>query len=77
MIIIRKLSLVLFFTLLIRVANAITETTSAIDNASATATVESATASLGTYFAGIIGIVLSISIGYGLKRIYDARRESY
>ena len=75
MIIIRKLSLILFFTLLIRVANAVTETASAIDNAAVTA--NAATASIGAYFAGIIGIVISISIGYGLKRIYDARRESY
>ena len=48
--------------------------------ASATSAVEGSTiehtTSFGVYFAGIIGIVLSLSIGYGIKRIYDVRRKN-
>ena len=64
--------MIVFFVLLFGITNATTnEASTAIESAS----VENVT-SIGVYFAGIIGIILSLGLGYGLKRIYDVRRES-
>lgn len=72
MIIIKRLSLFVFFTLLVGISHAVSTEPTSIDGNAVEHTV-----SLGTYFAGIVGILLCIGIGYGLKRIYDVSRESY